>query len=457
MIVIGRRLMRIRLQENFAAAKTKEKAAQEEEQQARKKLGVATGRTEVTVAEKELKKATESLKTASNEVKKYGVRKEENENQDELARLCRRRGKARVVGCAELGDKLCPFTEYGKNYTGSQLRDLYKHVGQYGLGLPAFGPNILRTIHVTSVMTVCYQLGIPQSDDRVLNHFALGRHGEYEMKKAYNLAKADNSNNDPNSFSSQISGVIGTLGFNDACSEADYVQQQNAALEKWIGKSKSCWYDKYAITSTGDGSFEGVMAMWREMFSKQMVDDPETASLRKKKEKMRLEASILNSEASKAESKVRKRKAEIELQSLGDGGVSSVPRVQAGSGLVSDGNVGNMDKAQRFQKRRKTQHRATRHTYTGDKVPLLLSKMNALFVQEVRKKGYLPRELPDVKVSPKGSAERDLEIGLKKIETFGGMCKDVCRYFMQGAVAGERGDGSEVVKEFYSLSVMKRN
>lgn len=58
MIVIGRRLMRIRLQENFAAAKTKEKAAREDEQQARKKLGVATGRTEVTVAEKELKKAT---------------------------------------------------------------------------------------------------------------------------------------------------------------------------------------------------------------------------------------------------------------------------------------------------------------------------------------------------------------------------------------------------------------
>lgn len=46
-------------------------------------------------------------------------------------------------------------------------------------------------------------------------------------------------------------------------------------------------------------------------------------------------------------------------------------------------------------KKAKKSPRATRHTYAGDKVPLLL-KMNALFVQEVKKKGYLPRELPDV-------------------------------------------------------------
>lgn len=87
---------------------------------------------------------------------------------------------------------------------------------------------------------VCYQLGISQADDRVLNHFAICRHEEYGMRKAYNLAKADNSNMDPNSFSSQISGVIGTLGFNAACSAADYIQQQDAVAEKWIGKSASC-------------------------------------------------------------------------------------------------------------------------------------------------------------------------------------------------------------------------
>lgn len=375
------------------------------------------------------------MKTASNEVNKYGVRKEGNENRDELARLCRKRGKARVVGCAELGDKLCPFTEYGKNYTGSQLRDLYKHVGQYGLVLPALGPNILRTIHVTSVMTVCYQLGIPQSDDRVLNHFALGRHGEYEMRKAYNLAKADNSNNDPNSFSSQISGVIGTLGFNDACSEANYVQQQNAALEKWIGKSKSCWYDKSATTSTGDGSFEGVMVMWRDMFSKQMVDDPETASLRKKEEKMRLEASILNSEASKAESKVRKRKAEIELQSLGEGGVSSVPRVQAGSGLVSSGKV---------DETRASRKRAKRGTFDVSHVPLLL-KMNALVLREVKRMGF------DERGKGKGLTRGSPKHSMANCKTFSGMCTEGVRKCMTESIVEEDADGREVVGQFYEL------
>lgn len=142
-------------------------------------------------------------------------------------------------------------------------------------------------------------------------------------------------------------------------------------------------------------------------------------------------------------SQVRKRNAEIELQSLSDGSVS-VPRVQPGSGLVSNESV---EKAQSLQERRETEPRATRHTYTSDKMPLFLSKMNALFVQEVQQKGYLPRELPDVKVCPKGSAERNLETGLKKI---GRMCKDLCRHFKQEAVAGEGGNGRDVVDEFYS-------
>lgn len=118
------------------------------------------------------------------------------------------------------------------------------------------------------------------------------------------------------------------------------------------------------------------------------------------------------------------------------------PRIETGSDLVSGGNARN---AQRPQKRRKKESRAATHTSTGDKLPLLLSEMNALFVREVKSKGYLPRELPDINVSPKGSSERDLE----KVETFGGMCKDVCRHFMQKAVI--EGNDSEVVEKFYHL------
>lgn len=122
------------------------------------------------------------------------------------------------------------------------------------------------------------------------------------------------------------------------------------------------------------------------------------------------------------------------------------PRMETGSDLVSGGNARN---AQRPQKRRKKESRAARYTYTGDKLPLLWSEMNALFVREVKSKGYLPRELPDINASPKGSSERDLEIGLKKVETFDGMCKDVCRHFMQKAVI--EGNDSEAVAKFNHL------
>lgn len=66
------------------------------------------------------------------------------------------------------------------------------------------------------------------------------------------------------------------------------------------------------------------------------------------------------------------------------------PRTETGSVLVSGGNA---DKSRWLQKKQKIEHRATRHTYTGDKVPLFL-KMNALFIREMKKKGYLPREVP---------------------------------------------------------------
>lgn len=97
---------------------------------------------------------------------------------------------------AELGDKVCPFTKYGKSYNSDKLRDLYKYAGKYTLGLAAFGPNILRSIHVTDVMNLCYKLGISENDPRLVRHFALARHGEFERRRAYNLAKMDKLQDD---------------------------------------------------------------------------------------------------------------------------------------------------------------------------------------------------------------------------------------------------------------------
>lgn len=69
-------------------------------------------------------------------------------------------------------------------------------------------------------------------------------------------------------------------------------------------------------------------------------------------------------------------KSESVKQKSSSGGVSNVPRVQAGSGLVSGWSV---EKAQSLQRRRNTETRATRNKCTGDKMPLLLSKVNVLF------------------------------------------------------------------------------
>lgn len=53
----------------------------------------------------------------------------------------------------ELEENMGPITEFGKTYNRTQLYTLYRYVGRHCLGLPAFGPNIFRTMHVTAVLT----------------------------------------------------------------------------------------------------------------------------------------------------------------------------------------------------------------------------------------------------------------------------------------------------------------
>lgn len=161
MLVIGRRLMRLRLQENY-------QEACDELERAREQHGVEEGRGGKGAAA-----ALRLLKKKEGEVKKYAPKAI-----DRSARVDRvlnaRRSKPGVLGDAELGDKAAPFTKYGKNYTNDQLTDMYRHVGKYALGLPAFGPNILRTIHVTTVMTLCHRLNISIDDQCIKDHFCAG-------------------------------------------------------------------------------------------------------------------------------------------------------------------------------------------------------------------------------------------------------------------------------------------
>ncbi|CAM9544386.1 unnamed protein product [Ectocarpus sp. 8 AP-2014] len=91
----------------------------------------------------------------------------------------------------ELGTNIGPITEFGKNYSRAQLYNLFKYVGKYCLGLPSFGPNILRSMHVTAVLIKAVEQGKKYDDPEIKDIFALARHGQYYREKTYNMVKAD--------------------------------------------------------------------------------------------------------------------------------------------------------------------------------------------------------------------------------------------------------------------------
>lgn len=91
----------------------------------------------------------------------------------------------------ELGVNIGPITEFGKNYSRTQLCNLFKYVGRYCLGLPCFGANILRTMHVTAVLIKAIEQGKKYDDPEIKDIFALARHGQFYREKTYNAVKAD--------------------------------------------------------------------------------------------------------------------------------------------------------------------------------------------------------------------------------------------------------------------------
>lgn len=77
----------------------------------------------------------------------------------------------------ELGENIGPITKFGKNYSRTQLYNLFKYVGKYCLGLPSFGPNILRSMHVTAVLIKAIDQGKKYDDPEIKDIFALARRG----------------------------------------------------------------------------------------------------------------------------------------------------------------------------------------------------------------------------------------------------------------------------------------
>ncbi|CAN0417853.1 unnamed protein product [Ectocarpus sp. 12 AP-2014] len=126
-----------------------------------------------------------------------------------------------AIGCKyQLTEKLCPFTEDGEAYDNSKLYDLYKYVGRRALGIPRFGPNILRSVHVTKVVRYCLLNDIDPNHSDVVRLFALARHGEDERVKTYDLMKAElvALGGDSNLFGHLNRGINSTSGASSSSS-----------------------------------------------------------------------------------------------------------------------------------------------------------------------------------------------------------------------------------------------
>lgn len=219
-------------------------------------------------------KARKILAAAERQLAEYAPTESERTNEEERANAENR--VKREIRPAELGDKVCVFTPYGKNYDVGMLNAMYKYVGEYYLGLPAFGANILRTIHVTDVMGWCYKQGIPFDDQRLVRHFALARHGEFERKRAYNCNTMDMVEDDPDSIGAKFAGVLQTQDTSKGPLDKEgMIEAQDKAL-------KAMLHDSYDDSPAND------MGRGQELFG----DDPEIMNLRREECKRRLQRSI---------------------------------------------------------------------------------------------------------------------------------------------------------------------
>lgn len=240
MMGIGRRLMKINLEVGFRRAKANlvaiRASTKTQVEKAQRAVETSRGSEELQQAEKDLERVTKPLAAAIRRLNEYSPTKEEKNNESERAVYEGR--EKRTIECAELGGKVCPFTKNGESYNSDKLRDLYKYAGKYTLVLPAFGRNILRSVHVTDVMNLCYNPGISKNDPRIVRHFALARHGEFERRGACNLAKIDNLQDDEGSLGSLLAGILQTQSYaSRPLNKEDMRRAHGEALYKILGDS----------------------------------------------------------------------------------------------------------------------------------------------------------------------------------------------------------------------------
>lgn len=366
--------------------------------------------------------------------------------------MSRRRG----LEHAELGDKAAPFTKYGKNYSNDQLRDMYQRVGWFALGLPAFGPNILRTVHVTTIMTLCYHMDIKVDDQRVKDHFALARHGEYEMQRSYNLIKAETAPYDPGSFSARVSGIVSaqkmlesrsqTAGFDD-----EMRANQSAALGKCLGDSLFDGLKR----QEGESSLETMMrellkqtsqviSMQRGGVSTENVSwTPEAidALNESRKEEHMLKAAKLRAERQEVERKsglsVGAEASCKGVESVDEGQDTGRKRGLSASAGGSCKSVENVD-----EDNKPARKRVKRGTWSAERMPLL-RRMNAIFKGQV----------VEMKLDPTKKYKRvSQENAMFHVTAFRALSTERVRSYLQ-----QKCKDNADVKEFYELNPTDKN
>lgn len=91
---------------------------------------------------------------------------------------CTEKALERVAESYTLTPHLGPFDDKGRVFTPSQVKGMYKWLGQRTMGLSHFGTHIIRSNHATAVAMYCVRTGLSHDDQGVKDSFALARHGD---------------------------------------------------------------------------------------------------------------------------------------------------------------------------------------------------------------------------------------------------------------------------------------
>lgn len=279
---------------------------------------------------------------------------------------------------------------------------MYRYVGTYLLGLPAFGPNILRSMHVTAVLTKAVKEGKKHDDPEVVNLFSLARHGIFEREKTYNTVKHDLQVADGDTFQGQNHGLAQTYGEGDESVTAgdrdDFLNlfEREAGFGEIKHGAKQVANRTRMMQPSMEAFFgpEGVAGFFRQFWGemKRMRTCPDASDEDDDPEFVRDKKRLKELKKQIKRKKIKEEIAECErtLDGFRDGGVSRVYEQPTCKGKKRP--VGEV--LSNFQSRKSTigGSRMKRSTESTDAAKLeVLREMHALYTSAVGKECIFPK------------------------------------------------------------------